>query len=252
MIKKIDVKELANTYLKKEYALAITVCCIVIVGLFNALRFGLASAEYHQAKDIMETWHVEQKVSSAQSYQEAASAVATAKFLHSSNPLYLDLAGELNEWAAIAGADLSQQDPASSLQTAKEYYLEASKARPLWPVTWANLAMIKWRLQEFDEEMLRYLNQADRLGPQAVEVDLLFIRLGIALYQSNNTFYIPLKERIHNRLRSGIVNERSRSLVLSYIDSTESIEFVCAWMRELEEGLAEEYLTCPLSKIFAS
>ena len=252
MINKTDIKEIYKTYIKKEYALAIIVFSIALIGVLNALRFGIANIEYYVAKNTMQEWQEAQEVTSNDSFEKASLAVATAKILHSSNPLYIDLAGELNEWASLAGEDISNKTLQQSLESAKAYYLEATKNRPLWPVSWANLAMIKWRMQEFDDEMMTYLQKADTLGSQSHEVDLLFTRLGIALYQSNNPFYTNLRDTVHNRLRASLVDERSRVMVLAYIESTKSIEVACAWMKQLDERVAEEYLPCPLSRISAS
>ncbi len=225
--------------LTRNNALAICVLVLAAVGVFNAIRFGVASLDYSGVKNTISEWQNDQSIQSKEEYEHVRVAVQRANLLHYSNPLYADLAGQIKEWGVIAGFESSD-----ALQEAKVNYLQATKVRPLWPVTWANLAMVKWRLQEFDDEMLRYLKRADQLGSQSKEVHLLFTRLGLALYNANHPMYTQLKDSIHNRIRLGLRNPESNPDIVAAINSADSLNTVCRWLQTLDPYTAEKLLTC--------
>lgn len=212
---------------------------IAIVGLVNALRFGAASVEYYSVKNVIEAWQLNAKIQTKDEFEQTKMAIYLANTLHSSNPLYMDSEGLMEEWGGVSG--FQEQE---SLFQAKAYYLESTKVRPLWPITWANLAMIKWRLQEFDDEMFAYLKKADALGPQSFEVHILFSRLGISLYEANHPMYTKIKDSVHTRLRLGLRNVYSKEPILSFMKTTDSFATVCRWMPKQEKYSRENQLAC--------
>ena len=228
------------TSIKRQQLFTLFVLFIAFIGFVNAFRFGAASLDYYLVRNAIEAWQVDAHIQSKSDFEQAKRAIDTANLLHRSNPFYMDLAGQINEWGAVSGFD-----PQTGLALAKRHYIEASKARPLWPVTWANLAMVKWRLQEFDEEMLMYLDKADDLGPQSVEVHILYTRLGLTLYNANHPMYTSIKDRVHRRLRLGLRNGQSRPSVVDFIHSSQSLPVVCRWLQKEDKYTASQHLLCP-------
>jgi hypothetical protein len=226
--------------INRERFFALFILFVALIGFFNAFRFGGASLDYYLVRNAIDAWQVNARIQTQEEFNQARSAIQTANILHRSNPLYIDLSGQIKEWGAVSGFD--ERD---GLLLAKANYLQATKIRPLWPVTWANLAMVKWRLQEFDEEMLGYLRKANELGSQTIEVHILFSRIGISLYAANNPMYIDIKEIVHARLGLGLRNSFSRAPIVSFIKSTESLSVVCRWMDETNKYTAQKHLSCP-------
>lgn len=226
--------------INRERFFALFILFVALVGFFNAFRFGGASLDYYMVRNAINEWQVKARIQTQAEFNQAKSAIQTANILHRSNPFYIDLSGQIKEWGAVSGFD--ERD---GLLLAKINYLQATKIRPLWPVTWANLAMVKWRLQEFDEEMLGYLMKANELGSQTIEVHILFSRIGISLYAANNPMYTEIKQIVHTRLGLGMRNSFSRAPIVSFIQSTESESVVCRWMAEQNKYTAQKHLACP-------
>lgn len=207
---------------------AISLFVICLFGLTSTLKFGAASLDFYMVKNVFQLWQEEQNKQSLERYEQAREAIYSANTSHPNHPLYIDLIGQLNEWAAIA----EYEDERESLQNAKLYYLSATKIRPTWPVTWASLAMVKWRLQEFDEEMLQYLVNADHFGPKKPEVNILFAELGIALYASNHTMLIGIRDKVEKRIAQGLRDPQSRERVSQIIKDFKVEKQVCRWLRD--------------------
>ena len=225
--------------IKRKRTIAVLIIGIAALGLFTATRFGLASFYYVPVKNAIAKWQYNSASSSQLEFDEVKTNAGYASSIHGPNPLYIDAIGQLHEWGVVLGyTDLK------SLQTAKNNYLASTQLRPLWPVTWANLAMVKWRLNELDSEMLNYLTKADQLGQYSIEVHLLFTRLGISLYQANHPIYGEIKNSVHSRIGKGLRNSQSKSEILAIIQSTDSMQAVCRWVQAIDDYTANQHLMC--------
>jgi hypothetical protein len=212
---------------------------IAIFGFYSAFRFGAATLDYYFVRNTIELWQTSAQQQSEQAYLAAKTAVNTAEILHSSHPLYADLSGQVTEWGVVA-----QYESVEALNQAEADYLRAVSLRPAWPVTWASLAMIKWRKQEFDDVMLRYLSNADRLGQQKPEVHVLFVELGLALYRNNHPFYKHIREQTQVRLVKGLRNPKTRPRILQIIASNDAMAFACIWSESRDSHVYTNILKC--------
>jgi hypothetical protein len=229
---------LLKEWFTKERAFCLLVMAICIFGFFNAFRFAAASLDYYTVRNILANWKNDNQVTQEQ-FIRARETIDNAMFWHSSHPLYRDLSGEVQEWGVLQ-AHLSQE----SLLAVKDDYIQATKMRPSWPVTWASLAIVKWRLQEFDEEMLTYLNAADKLGDRTPEVHVLFSQLGLALYQANHPFYRNIAAQTPERVIFGLRHTRSRGQVLAAIKQHDAFDTACNWSRADDSDVYEKILRC--------
>jgi Mg2+ and Co2+ transporter CorA len=105
--------------------------------------------------------------------------------------------------------------------------------------------MVKWRLQEFDQEMLAYLSKANELGPYSVDVHILFTRLGISFHDAKHPIYADIEDSVHERIGLGLRNSDSRTFILAFIESTDSLIDVCRWMKGKDDHTASQHLNCP-------
>jgi len=223
----------------EKYSFKIFLIMVAVVGFFSAFRFGAASLDYYHVRNAIEQWQDSGELDNIEHYLSVKNAIQTARALHKSNPLYMDLSGQVIEWGVISGFESDIQ-----LLNAKQDYLAASKVRPLWPSTWANLAMIKWRLQEFDDEMLTFLRKANNYGSQTPEVHMLFSRLGVSLYKSNHPMYTEFKDAIRNHIRLGLRNENLNQELVDYITLSNALGDVCRWLMPDSPATATKHLGC--------
>ena len=224
---------------KSPLSLFLLVICSI--GFFQTARFGAASLDYYLVKNIIDDWQNTLNNTDKADYARANKAIAEAQTSHPSHPLYRDLQGQLLEWAAIK----KFSDPQGALIEAKNYYLNAIKLRPAWPVSYASLTFIKWRLGEFDDEMKFYLEQANKFGPLKSEVHVLYVELGLALYAANHPFYLNLQPQIKQRISYGMRNNQSRERVLASIRSLNQYDTACRWMKSFDPYVHKQMLGCP-------
>ena len=213
---------------------------ISIVGFFQSARFGGASLDYYFVKNSVDDWQSNIETKTQNDYLRANSAIADAQRSHPTHPLYRDLQGQLLEWGALAGF----VDPNKALNEAKGYYLNAIKLRPTWPVSYASLAVLKWRLGEFDDELAGYLDKANSYGPLKAEVHVLFVELGLSLYSVNHPFFIELQPHMKQRLSYAMRNAQSRTRALASIKELGQVKTACRWMRSYDPYTYKSLLRC--------
>lgn len=222
-----------------KYAMTCLIIFIAVFGMWHALRFGGASLDYYYVQNIIEKWQVGGEQQQKSNYIIAKDSIHKAEASHFSHPLYADLSGQIVEWGVVAG-----YEELDYLSQAKAHYLRAASMRPAWPVTWASLAMIKWRLNEFDEEMLSYITKADVLGSQKPEVHAFFAEIGLALYQVNHPFYRNIREQTQARVVLGLRNPESREPIEAAIERYQAARAVCIWAKQRDPYVASNILKC--------
>jgi hypothetical protein len=199
-----------------------------IWGIITTSQYGAASLDYYKTKSIMSLWQAKGYIESPEQYQKAKRAGYGAHNSHPNHALYLDVLGQIYEWGEISG----YEDKKQALQHAKNYYLSATEIRPIWSVNWASLANVKWRLQEFDDEMLLYLHRADQFGPRKREVNIFFSELGLALYKVNNLFLLNISAQVKQRLAIALRDGDSKQKVMAVIKKYDAGKIVCFWLRD--------------------
>tara|TARA_R110001599_G_scaffold122530_3_gene294580 strand:- start:3587 stop:4330 length:744 start_codon:yes stop_codon:yes gene_type:complete len=228
----------------KQYVAVISFALLALVCMLVTIRFTSASFDFYKVRNIVSSWRDQGNTQTIEQYLLAKSAIESAVESQPSHPLYQDLLAQVYEWGAIAGYE--ERD--SAFKMAKSHYLRASQLRPLWAVTWASLAMVKWRQQEFDDEMLRYLQRANQLGPQKPEVHLLYVQLGMALYASNHPMLLTIREEFYHRISLGLRAPQSREKVLELINQYYAEKRVCRWLRNESLSVLRMVPNCPARK----
>lgn len=213
---------------------------IALLGLYNTASYGLASLSFYSVQNTVANWQVNRELQTEASYIKAKQAVAKARRKHTAHPLYTDLSAQIYEWGAIGGYEYKSV----GLEVSKRFYMKAAKMRPTWPVTYASLAMNKWRSNEFDAELVSYLALANEYGPKKAEVNIVFVEMGLALYQSNHPFYAELRPFMQQRIAQGIRNFQSRDRVMQAIKQYDAQRAVCRWLKDTDEFVSKTMLKC--------
>lgn len=229
----------------KQYVAVVSFALLALVCLFVAIRFTAASFDFYKVQNIVSAWQEQGNTKTIEEYHLAKRAIKSAVDSQPSHPLYQDLLAQVFEWGAIAG----YEPPEQALNEAKVHYLRATRLRPLWPVTWASLAMIKWRQQEFDDEMLTYLQRAAKLGPNKPEVHLLYVRLGMALYDNNHPMLQTIRKEFYHRIALGLRAPQSREKVLALIKRYGAQKRVCRWLRNQPITVQQMVPNCAGNKV---
>ena len=97
--------------------------------------------------------------------------LSKALALDPGNPNYAEY---MAQWYARAAFQLPARslDAAVYLRQSLAHFRRAAAARPSSPYTWSNIALIKLRLGEIDDELARAVTNSTQLGPWEPEVEL--------------------------------------------------------------------------------
>ena len=111
----------------------------------------------------------------------AQASVREALALEPSNPLFVEQSARLQELHALG---LRRGDPAirDGLRQSLAQYRVAAAMRPGSPYVWANIAMLKARLDDMDFEFYGALERAGRLGPWEPQVQIAMIDVGLTAW----------------------------------------------------------------------
>lgn len=233
--------ELSYAIWTHRYSRKVILLVILFVSWFGVKDFALANLNYYQVIQAVERWENQGKPADESDYKEVKFAMIRANSLHVDNPLYLDMLAQVYEWGVI-----SAYEPADiRLIDAKSLYLSSTRLRPTWPVTWASLAMLKWRLGEFDQEMLDYLRSAAIFGPSQPEVHVLYTELGLALYQSDHPFFPGISSEVKRRLYLGLSHPLSAARIKAAVERNALQGTACQWLKERSKHVQSK-LQCNL------
>lgn len=205
---------------------------------FNQLR---AALHYYKANNLLTQWRESEKINSQGDYILAKETAQKAVELSNNNPLYLDVLADIYQWGLYQKLE---SDPVNVTKMAMQLYKLSIQNRPSWPVTWANMAVLKWRNGEFDEDFKFYLSQADKFGKSQPEVHLLFTELGLAAYQARHPLYTQYKQTIKHRIYNAILSPQSRDKALSLIKKYEQRRITCRWLTKKNNGYVLRLAKC--------
>ncbi|WP_448212796.1 VpsP family polysaccharide biosynthesis protein [Colwellia sp. MEBiC06753] len=206
---------------------------------YIAFNHSVANLRYRTAYNLIEKWRLNTELPSDEELNLAYEQIQQANALHPKNPHYLITKGLVLEWYGIAHQDLTRW------QEAKLYYLQATALRPTWPVTWATLAILKWRLEEIDQQLLEYLTRANQFGPARLEVHEAWIEIGFHLYRTRH----PLTAKVITAVRSHLnamlssTDPERRQSAIHIIERHAMFKQVCSWIQfsqEINEQIKQE------------
>jgi len=90
-----------------------------------------------------------------------------------------------------------------NMQLAYRSHRKASQLRPNWPYSWANMALIKSHLNQFDAGFIYSFNQAEKFGPWELSSNINIVQAGFNgwpfLSPKTQARVIKALERIHEQ-----------------------------------------------------
>lgn len=189
-----------------------------------------ANLNFYQAFQLEKRWKTNQSLNSVEQFEQALSAINQANLSHKNNSHYLITQGLIYEWGGISDV-FEQSKQRELLLQAKQRYLQAVELRPTWPVTWATLAILKWRLKEIDEEMISFLQQADRYGSNTPEVRRAWLNVGFYIYKSKSAYTTQIIKGLRKHLELSMADNRQkiRQSTLSIVKRHNAESLLCSW-----------------------
>ena len=157
--------------------LLIIPCCLLIIAIKISGSWGLADVEYQKARAFVERWENDFESFREEDWNKVVLYAKAAVDKDPDNPDLLSLMGNVYEWNAFHSENQIQNNQQRRL--ALEYYRKAVELRPQWPYTWSGIALLKLRMDEFDEEFHSALKNAMELGPWEPRVQKTIAEVGL-------------------------------------------------------------------------
>ena len=128
----------------------------------------------------IEHWQKTGKSPTSDELAEALNNTDAAIAWQSFNAEYWEMQALLHYYQALHNYHSDNQNGfASSTELAANGYREAIRMRPNWPYSWANLALMKASVNQFDTEYEQAINQAVMLGPWENAVNISVAEAGM-------------------------------------------------------------------------
>jgi len=124
---------------------------ILVIAIFFTVRWGAAAVSHEIAMYHFHTWNKHAVQPDTNEWERTQKLIAGAIELDPANADYLNDQGRFYEYSADRMMQ-SQTMHVFLLIKAVDSFRLASQLRPAWPVSWANLAMVKSKLGTIDDE----------------------------------------------------------------------------------------------------
>jgi tetratricopeptide (TPR) repeat protein len=219
---------MANLARIRAKILWVALCFVVFLLCSKSISSVLASIEFYGARNYIEYWQETGRVQHEQEIERAQEFAERSLSLHNNFPLYSDTLSTVLQWKALNSDN--NESAIRALEEAEQLNLRSTTLRPAWPVTWANLAYIKWLKQEFDKDFIRYINNASSFGPNTPEVHIVLANIGLSLSKTNLGVFLENKAMFQNHVLLGLKHSKSREAVAKTIEKYEAARLVCTWL----------------------
>lgn len=223
----------------------IALCCYAIVITFN---MGRANLKFYSVHQTLAYWQKNNKVTDQEEFEHTVKLINQATNLHPDNPKYLITQGLVYEWGGIDADSIGLASSVQYFKSAEQSYLKAIELRPTWPGTWATLAILKWRLNEIDQQLIDYLLLADKFGEHNEQVQDAWLEVGFYLYKSKSRYTAKIIKGLRKHLRSMIEDTRSdRNYTAKQIIERHKVEsLACNWITSFNlESRQKVSQVCP-------
>ncbi len=160
--------------------LLIIPCFLLIAVIKVSGSWGLADVGKQKVHASIKQWVNDIDSYSTEDWKKVYSYATGALEKDPGNPDLLKLMGNVYEWNTFQADDYLQNEQNGKL--ALDHYRKAVALRPQWPYTWSSIALLKFKLDEFDEEFKSALNNAMNLGPWEPGVQITMAEVGLSAW----------------------------------------------------------------------
>lgn len=220
MIKFITIP---NKHSKLVNANLVSLIGLLIWLIYLATRWGLADLLVKPASYQISLWEQSGSTVQAAAWQTTLTQLQRAINLEPHNPDLLELISRA--YYLHSNVDIGIKLQLNSLQQALNYNLQAIRQRPVSAYTWANIALLKSQLKQYDAQFETALKSAIILGKWEPLVQHSVIEAGLAAW-----YQLPSSIRwlVLAAIERGIVLQPQ--LIKAIINKYQRIYTICAYL----------------------
>ena len=209
--------------------------CVFYLGT-KSLSTVIASINFYGANNYIEQWEdtgnaTKDDLTSAYLYAENAIE------RHENHPLYTDTLSTILQYKALSKSDYN--DSKRLLREAEAENWKSAINRPGWPVTWANIAYIRWLRNEVNAELIQYMNKASQLGPHTPEVHLAVAEIGLGMSKRYVRTFLSNKDIVKRHTLLGLRHPQTKSKIANIVANTKTQSLVCTWLTQEETSIVK-------------
>lgn len=186
---------------KLHLKLPFAILLIAILAYFAVVagRTLLSDLYFSRANAVVNKWADMQSAPSIEQWAAVRSVMHDALKLDPNNPRIHDSLGRVNRWGAVIPSQA--EDKRHELRVnARDYFRSALVHRPTSAFTWANLALEKYALSEYDAEFEHAIRMALYFGPWVSSVQLAITNAGMGAWEQLR------EEETRTAVRSNVIH----------------------------------------------
>ncbi len=169
--------------------------------IFIAASWGMADLFARQVRYEMGQWQTKSEPLKVETWKSTQARINWTRVLESANPEFLEDMASAYFFLYSYGT-ITPAEKVMALRYSLDYYVKAVKQYPSSASTWANIALVKFYLREYDTQFLVALENATSLGPWEPFVQQAVAEVGLAAW-----FFFPKQGR-----------KKGQSIVLANIE----------------------------------
>lgn len=200
--------------------LLIIPCLLLIAVIKVSGSWGLADVGKQKVNASIKQWVNDIDSYSTEDWKKNYSYAREALDKDPNNPELLTLMGNIYEWNIFQADDYLQNEQNGKL--ALDHYRKAVALRPQWPYTWSSIALLKFKLAEFDQEFELALSNAMDLGPWEPRVQITMAEIGLSAWDKLE--YAQKLEIVEN-VRRGVTMQAE--VMLGILKKHGQLRMVC-------------------------
>lgn len=163
----------------KSRLLALPLIALLLYLSYLAAGIGIADLYAYSPRQQVEHWQHSNTAPQSEAITTALNSIDQAIDWAPDNGEYRDLKGILLYYRALELTVAGDQRSFTELTSASlASYRIAARLRPRWPYSWANIALMKAALNQFDEEFAQAVDNATRFGPWENAVNISITEAG--------------------------------------------------------------------------
>lgn len=187
---------------------AVSLLTVLLITVYGLAQRGLADMVAQEPRYQVDLWRTGKRAPDARKLDTLQTELNKARDIDPENPNLLE---DLGRFHAVRVERGKAYDPEvrATRQQALANFRQALTRRPTSGHGFINVALMKFRLGEVDQEFSQALLQAMRRGPWEPKVQLLAVELGLATWQAlSDSTRESLKQAIHTQAQWQLVKQK--------------------------------------------